>query len=153
MIGFLLAAAHITTCLIYSHFYSAIAIPHVQQSRFTLQSTPSSSSSLHFWLLTPGTLKYTVGTHSLHSTITLWLSHYCTLYWLLYIHSLAHCHWLVLLTTDSVFYAHWLILTNWYCLLNTARALARSLTLTQSQIHSLASSLSLTAFSLVGSLI
>jgi hypothetical protein len=31
MIGFLLTAAHITTCLSYSHSYSAIAMPHIQQ--------------------------------------------------------------------------------------------------------------------------
>jgi hypothetical protein len=37
MIGSLLAAAApITTCLSYTHSYSAIAIPHIQQPRFTL---------------------------------------------------------------------------------------------------------------------
>jgi hypothetical protein len=34
-------AAHITTCLNYTHSYSAIAIPHIQQSLFTQQSTRS----------------------------------------------------------------------------------------------------------------
>jgi hypothetical protein len=71
MIGFLLAAAHNTTCLNYTYSYSAIAIQHIQQSRFTLMHTESISSSLHLRLLTPGTLNATVDTHSLHSIITL----------------------------------------------------------------------------------
>jgi hypothetical protein len=68
MIGFYLAA-HITTSLNYSHSYSAIAIPHIEQSRFTTIHTESISSSLHPQLLTPRTLTATVGTHSLHSQL------------------------------------------------------------------------------------
>jgi hypothetical protein len=49
-------AAHITTCLNYSHSYSAIAMPHIQQSLFTTIHTESISSSLHLRLLTPATL-------------------------------------------------------------------------------------------------
>jgi hypothetical protein len=91
MIGFLFSSLH-TTCLNYRHSYSAIAIQHVQQSRFTQQSTQSLFPSLHLWLLTPGTLKFTDGSYCLHSqlhsairwsiTLIRWLllsSQYCTL--------------------------------------------------------------------------
>jgi hypothetical protein len=124
MIGSLLAAANITTCLNCTHSYSAIAIQHVQQSLYTTIHTESISSSLHLWLLTPWTLEYTVGTHSLHSTITLWLSHYCTLYWLAPLHWLvfyarsitqSQIHSLVLLTTHLVYCRNYTAYyTDWY---------------------------------------
>jgi hypothetical protein len=54
MIGFYLAAAQFTTCLNYTHSYSAIAIPHIQQSRHTIIHTESmnpqsSSPTAYSW--------------------------------------------------------------------------------------------------------
>jgi hypothetical protein len=68
MIGFLLAAAHITTCLNYSHSFIALSLFHIFNN--LVHTNPLSiSSSLHLQLLTPGTLNATVGTHSLHSQL------------------------------------------------------------------------------------
>jgi hypothetical protein len=97
--------------------FIALSLFHMFNNLCTQQSTQSlCPSSLHLWLLTPWTLTATVGTHSLHSTITLcnhtmllWpitvdslntvsntltltdcTTHTDTLSWLLYIHSLTN---------------------------------------------------------------
>jgi hypothetical protein len=140
MIGSLLLAAHITACL---HSNSAIAIPHIQQqSLLTLQSTQSlCPSSLHLQLLIPGTLNATVGTHSLHSTIT--LRNHTVLLWPITVDSLNTSQLHCLNYTDWLPYWHWLGRSHWLVLLTTDYWLS----------NSILTGIQLTAFSLVGWLI
>jgi hypothetical protein len=123
MIGFLLAAAHITTCLNCTHSSSAIAIPHVQQPRFTLihrvyiqQSSSPTAYSLntrcncrHSQL---ALYNYTLQSHyaSLADYRRL-LKHFSGALPELHYTTLAPLHWLVLLTTLTWCSTHtdWLV--------------------------------------------
>jgi hypothetical protein len=124
MIGFYLAAAHITTCLNYRHSYSAIAIPHIQRSLFTLMhpesiSQQSSSLTAYSWNTQCNCrhsqlalYNYTLAFALLHTILARSItltgiacnSHTDTilvtpLRSLKYTRWLAHCHWLL---TDTL---------------------------------------------------
>jgi hypothetical protein len=159
MIGFLLAA-HITTCLNYTHSYSTIAIPQIQQSLFTTIHTvyfqESSSPTAYSW---------NTQCNCRHSQLALYnytlQSHYASLahYRRLLKHFSAALPELLYTgysyehsNTGSllVFYAHWLLTDS---MLTSSLTLIHYCTLYFSTVLPELHCYWLTAFSLVGSLI
>jgi hypothetical protein len=121
----ILLAAHITTCLNYSHLYSAIAIPHIEQSLHTTIHTVSFQQSTSITAYSWNT-QCNCRHSQLALTITLCntLIHYThwltsIVFSLLHTHWLAHWHWLhnYLTDTDLLYCLNYTDSTIHYCTL------------------------------------
>jgi hypothetical protein len=117
-------AAHITTCLNYTYSYSAIAIPHIEQSLLTLihrgyfqqSSSPTAYSSNTHCNCRHSQLALTITLCNTLIRYTHWLAHW---YWFITAHYTSQLYSLnyttLALSCITLHSLHWMTYAHWLC--------------------------------------